>query len=268
VAAARSRGNWPASPRSQAGPRWWALVALGLAGYAVNPVGYNLGLTVLDASWVGVLLGVNNSLQVLAWGALLVGERPTRTQLVGIGAGVGGVVLFEGPAAGPGGAAAVFPTLSVLAAGIGYGLWVVGTRALMRHAHPVDLACPSMLVGAVPTLVVGLAIEGLPHLGWSAWLWIVGLALVNTAVAFTVWTHTQRVLAAYESAVINNTMTVQVALLAFVFLDEPLGTRQWVATAVVAAATLQAQLAGRRRTALGHGGGQGQHRHGRRAAHR
>jgi drug/metabolite transporter (DMT)-like permease len=49
--------------------------------------------------------------------------------------------------------------------------------------------------------------------------------------------------------IINNSMTVQVALLAFVFLGDPLGSRQWVALGVVAVATLLVQLTGARRTA-------------------
>jgi drug/metabolite transporter (DMT)-like permease len=39
-----------------------AVILLGAAGYALNPAGYNGGFASLDASWVGVLLGVNNNL--------------------------------------------------------------------------------------------------------------------------------------------------------------------------------------------------------------
>jgi drug/metabolite transporter (DMT)-like permease len=73
------------------------LILLGLAGYAINPLGYNIGLTVLDASWVAVLLGVNNSLQVLIWSALLLRERPTRLQLGAIAVAIVAVVGFQTP---------------------------------------------------------------------------------------------------------------------------------------------------------------------------
>jgi len=48
---------------------------------------------------------------------------------------------------------------------------------------------------------------------------------VNTAFAFTLWNHTLRTLAAVESSIINSTMLIQIAALAWLFLGEPL-TRQ------------------------------------------
>jgi drug/metabolite transporter (DMT)-like permease len=240
----RRRGA-AAAPGGAGRVRPRTLVLLGLAGYAISPVGYNIGLVSLDASWIGVVLGVSNTLQVLIWSGVLLREWPARTQVAAIGVAMFGIVLFEVP--GGGGRGTAGPMLAVIASGTGYALWVIGNRRLMRNADPVHVACPSMLSGAVPVLAIGAVTEGWPPPTWQVWLPIVFLAVVNTAAAFTVWTHTQAVLAAYESTVINNTMTVQVAVLAYVFLGEPLGARQWIAVAVVAAATLAVQV---RRRAL------------------
>lgn len=139
--------------------------------------------------------------------------------------------------------------LAVIASGTGYALWMIGNRRLMRNADPVEVACPSMLAGALPVLIIGVATEGLPPLTWPVWLLIGVLAVINTAAAFTLWTHTQAVLAACESAIINNTMTVQIAVLALVFLGDPLRARQWIAITVIAAATLAVQITGPTRTA-------------------
>jgi drug/metabolite transporter (DMT)-like permease len=68
------------------------------------------------------------------------------------------------------------------------------------------------------------------------------LALVNTAVAFTLWNHTLRTLPAMESTVINNTMTVQIAILAVLFLGETLNGREVVGLAAVVLGTLLVQL--------------------------
>ncbi|MFG1942150.1 DMT family transporter [Nonomuraea sp. NPDC048826] len=235
-------------------PLWWfrsrrggvrrrlrprVVIALGIAGYAVNPAGYHLALAMADASWVGVLLAVGNTLQVLAWSAVILGERPTRVQLAAMATAVIGIWVFAWPT---GGAESVVPVLSVVVGGAGYALWVVGGRVIMREADPVALASACMLAGAAPTLVAGLLIEGPPRLPVVAWALIALLAVVNTACAFVVWNHTQRVLPAYESAIVNNTMTVQVALLAFAFLGDPLGVRQWAAIGVVTAAILAVQL--------------------------
>jgi drug/metabolite transporter (DMT)-like permease len=55
---------------------------------------------------------------------------------------------------------------------------------------------------------------------------IAWLAFVNTAVAFTLWNKSLQSLTAIESSIINNTMLPQIAILAWIFLDEPLNLRQ------------------------------------------
>jgi drug/metabolite transporter (DMT)-like permease len=216
------------------------VIPLGIAGYAVNPAGYHIALAMSDASWVGVLLAVGNTFQVLAWSAVILREWPTRVQLIAMVMAVIGIVVFESPTGGV--ESAAVSVGSVLVGGVGYALWVVGGRVVMRDADPVALAFACMLAGAVPILPAGLLIEGLPRLPGTAWALIALLAVVNTASTFVVWNHTQRVLPAYESAIINNTMTVQVALLAFAFLGDPLGVRQWVAIGIVTSAIIVVQL--------------------------
>ena len=46
--------------------------------------------------------------------------------------------------------------------------------------------------------------------------------MVNTALAFTLWNSSLRILSATESSIINNTMLVQIAVLAWLFLGERL----------------------------------------------
>jgi drug/metabolite transporter (DMT)-like permease len=87
-----------------------------------------------------------------------------------------------------------------------------------------------------------LAVEPTPHLDLQSWLIIFWLAVVNTAVAFTLWNHTLRTLTATESSVINNTMLIQIALLAWIFLDEALAPLQIAALVLVALGALLVQL--------------------------
>jgi drug/metabolite transporter (DMT)-like permease len=102
-----------------------------------------------------------------------------------------------------------------------------------------------MSVGAVVLLGVGIAAEGLPSLSVRAVVIVVWLAVVNTAVAFTLWNHSLRHLGAGESAVINNTMMLQIAVLGWIFLDETPTSLQWLGMLVVTAGIAVAQ----RRTA-------------------
>ena len=85
---------------------------------------------------------------------------------------------------------------------------------------PLLITAVSMSLGAATLLAVGLAVEGLPALTAANWLTIAWLAGVNTAFAFWLWNRTQRILPAVESSLINNTMLIQIALLAWLFLGE------------------------------------------------
>lgn len=228
-------------------PRPWVLAALGLAGYAVNPLGYTIALAVLPANLVGVVLGVNNTLQVLLFGTVLLRERPTWVQWTAIAVAMVGTVTFRSPIGAPVDSL-LLPALAMLVSGVGYALWVVGNRSLLRRTSALELTCPSMLAGALPVLAVGIGIDGFPRLTASAWSLMFGLAVVNTSAAFLLWTHTQRRLAAHQSAVINNTMTIQIALMAFFFLGESLGPWQWFLIAIVASSTAAVQISGRSRS--------------------
>jgi drug/metabolite transporter (DMT)-like permease len=98
-----------------------------------------------------------------------------------------------------------------------------------------------MGIGAVILTAGGLAIEGMPAISARALLIIVWLAVINTALAFTLWNQSLRRLAALESAAINNTMLIQIAVLAWIFLDEPLGLREAIGILLVTIGILLTQ---------------------------
>jgi drug/metabolite transporter (DMT)-like permease len=78
----------------------------------------------------------------------------------------------------------------------------------------------SMGVGAIMLLATGILTQGLPPLSPINWAFIGWLAVVNTAFAFTLWNHTLRTLSAMASSIINSTMLIQIAVLAWLFLGE------------------------------------------------
>ena len=99
-----------------------------------------------------------------------------------------------------------------------------------------------MTIGSVALFLTGLAVEGVPQLEARHWLIVGWLAVVNTAFAFTLWNHTLGRLTATESSVINNTMLIQIAVLAWVFLDEALSGRQILGVLVAAVGALLVQV--------------------------
>jgi drug/metabolite transporter (DMT)-like permease len=120
-----------------------------------------------------------------------------------------------------------------------------------RLGGVLPLTALSMAVGGATLLAVGLAGAGPPTLSPRAWAIVGWLALVNTAAAFTLWNHTLKTLSAVESSALNNTMLIQIAALAWIFLDQPLDGRQIVGLALAAAGALLVQLGPAARPASG-----------------
>lgn len=221
------------------------LAGYGLVYYTVNQGGVFLALVYLPAITFSLML--NGSAVVVALLAIpLLGERPGPRQWAGIGIFLAGLLLFFQPLSQLGGDAL----------GLGIGLVVVFATALsgiigrgVNRSHRLDpllVTLVSMGIGSVLLLLIGLIVEPFPRLNLQSWLIILWLALVNTAFTFTLWNHTLRTLSAVESSVINNTMLIQITLLAWLFLDERLTWLKGLGLALVAAGTLLVQL---RRTA-------------------
>ena len=75
---------------------------------------------------------------------------------------------------------------------------------------------------------------------------MVWLAVVNTALTFTLWNRTLRTLTAVESSILNGLMLPQIVLLAFFFLGETLNLQQIIGLVFVALGTIIVQLRRRR----------------------
>ena len=163
--------------------------------------------------------------------ARALGERATRSQFVGAGLVVAGAGVYF---AGDLGATAIGMTAAITALVANVSGALLG-RSINRHTElsAVVVTAVSMSVGSCLLLVGGIAIEGWPSLSLRLALIISWLAVVNTAVAFTLWNRSMRTLAAVDSAAINNTMLAQIALLGLLFLGESPGVVGGVGIALV-----------------------------------
>ncbi len=222
-----------------------AVAGYGLLFVTVAQGAQFLALDVLPATAVSLLL--SSIPAVVALMALFGSrERASLLQVGGIGLLTLGAALYFGPFEVPegGGIAFVAAAVCVLAAAAsshaGRGLARDGRD---RLGGPIGITALSMVVGGIALLVIGVAAEGWPVLDSRGWLIVAWLAVVNTAVAFTLWNHTLRTLTAVESSVINNTMTIQIAVLAIVFLGEQLGPLQLGGLLLAATGAAVVQLA-------------------------
>jgi drug/metabolite transporter (DMT)-like permease len=111
-----------------------------------------------------------------------------------------------------------------------------------KRLQPLVVTTLSMGVGAFFLLVAGIITSGFPALSLKNWLLILLLSVVNTALAFTLWNRSLRVLHASESSIINNTMLFQVAILGWVFLDEAMTVHQVIGMCIAGCGAIVAQI--------------------------
>lgn len=220
---------------------WGWLVVLGLLFYAVTQGAQFLALERLPAVTTSLVLSFTPVL--VAWlGILLLDESITRAQWGGIALYLVDVVVYFYPIAIPTGQ--LTGLLIILAGAIANSASGILGRNINRRGtiSPLIVTLVSMGIGSVLMLAAGVAWQGWPSLSLQSWAIIVWLAVVNTAFAFTLWNLTQRTLTAVESSIINNTMLIQIAILAWVFLGEALGAREIGGMLLAAAGTLVVQL--------------------------
>lgn len=225
------------------------VVVLGLVFYAAAQGAQFAALGLLPAAAVGVLLS-----SIPVWVALVAWlrgeEAATLPQLLGIGILVAGIGLYFGPsqlgAAGWGG---VLAAGACIVASTASSHWSrdLNRDAQQRLGGAVGLTAVTMAVGGLALLVAGLALEGWPMLDARGWAIIGWLALVNTALAFTLYNGVLRILTAVESSVIINLLPVMVAAMAWVILGEALAPLQVAGLLLAAGGAALVQVLGARR---------------------
>lgn len=226
------------------GRQWAVMVLLGVVLYTIGQGGQFLGLAYLPSVTVSLILNLS-ALFVAIVSSITIKERLTWLQWLGVLLNLAGVVIYFNPASNPMHGhwlGWLFAVLSLLGNSVGS---IIG-REVNRSAkiHPIVITGISMTIGSALMLLTGILWQGLPPLSTqSIWI-IVILAVVNTAVCFTIWNYTQQTLMATETAILNNTMLVYISVLAWIFLDEkqsPMGIVGLI-LALVGAMLVQIQL--------------------------
>jgi drug/metabolite transporter (DMT)-like permease len=224
--------------------QWAVMVLLGVVLYTIGQGGQFLGLAYLPSVTVSLILNLS-ALFVAIVSSITIKERLTWLQWLGVMLNLAGVVIYFNPASNPMHGhwlGWLFAVLSLLGNSVG----VIIGREVNRKAriHPIVITGISMTIGSALMLLTGILWQGLPPLSaQSIWI-IVILAVVNTAVCFTIWNYTQQTLMATETAILNNTMLVYISVLAWIFLDEkqsPMGIVGLI-LALVGAMLVQIQL--------------------------
>ena len=238
---ALSRPAGRASFRALSRADWGRLLVLGLIYYTLTQGAQFVALDHLPSASVSLLLNFS-AIAIALLGLFFLAERLTLPQWGGVALSLVGAVVYFYPVVFP--AAQVIGLLAAGVALLSNATASVLGRAINRRGHipPLTVTTISMGTGALILLGAGLATEGWPTLTVQSGLIIGVLAVVNTAFAFWLWNVTLRTLTAFESGIINNTMLIQIGVLAWIFLGEALDAKAIVGLILAAAGTLVVQL--------------------------
>lgn len=220
---------------------WGQLIILGLLLYALTQGAVFLALAYLPAVTTNLLWSFSTVIVAL-FGVLWLAERPTSFQWIGIVLATLGALIYFYPVSLPQ-SFQIGIVVSVIGVLANAGAVIFGRKInRSRELHPLMVTAASMGIGAIVLLVAGIAIQGLPTIGLTGWAIIAWLALVNTAVAFTLWNYTLQTLSATESSIINGTMLIWIPLLAVIFLDEQVTPKELLGLIAAGIGTLIVQL--------------------------
>lgn len=220
---------------------WLGLVLLGVFWYAVAQGAQFIGLKLLPAMTVSLFLNMT-PLLVSVLGIWALRELPGTLQWIGMAINLCRVGLYFFPAALQ--HASLAGILAVLVGVAANAVSTLLNRGINRgNRLPVIVVTTvSMGIGSILLLISGILTQGLPVISLKGWGIVLWLAVVNTALAFNIWNYTLRTLTAMESSLINSTMLVQVALLAWLVLGEDLTGQQWAGIALAAVGVVLVQL--------------------------
>jgi len=213
---------------------------LGAAGYFIAQGLQYVGLFYLPAVAVTFILNFTPVL-VLLLGLIFLRESPTPLQLVGMAlALLGAYFFFSSTISG----IELTGIMITLLSGLGWAVYMVGSRQVLTKdgLKPLSLTLFSMVFGAILLLVAAMLVEHPPTMTAQGWIITFWLSLVNTALAFLLWNHALERVEAFRLSILQNTMLIQIAILAWVFLGEELSLMKLMAMGMVFIGVLLVQI--------------------------
>jgi drug/metabolite transporter (DMT)-like permease len=219
--------------------QWIDLALIGIFQYTIGNGALFLALRVLPAT-TGSLALCLVPIPVLLLGLVALKERPRAVQIVGLCVAVGASVLFFLPGLrGVRSSAVALLGVSILS----FAAFPILVRKLARTGKldTVRLTALPLGIGGIALLLIAAPLEGVPHAPPAVWGVILGLATVNTVLAYLLYNHSLRRLTAVEADVLLNLTPLGTALIAWGALDERLTGLQIAAMLLVVAGTTLAQ---------------------------
>jgi len=214
--------------------KWWAMLCLYGCIYITITQGTQfLALLYLPAITFSLVLNLT-PIVVLMLAIPYLGERPSNLETILILLGIFGVILYFLPLD--------FVGISILGLFIAIvsllansGSAIIG-RSINRARDAPTLVITGIMmsIGSLFLMIFGLVLEPRVSLSPLSWFYILWLAIFNTALAFTLWNRSMRVLRAIDMTLINSTMMPQIVILSIIFLGEFPDFVDWIGLIILA----------------------------------
>ncbi|MBU1101569.1 MAG: DMT family transporter [Bacteroidetes bacterium] len=214
--------------------QWIKLALLGIVFITFTQGMQFIGLSLLPSVTVSLWLNFT-PIFVAFMSIFILNEIPTKKQWVGISLFIVGVFVYFIPVSLEGNLllGLIIMTIGVLANASAS----IQGRDINRDKSlsPLVITTISMGIGSSILLAIGGSFQSIESISTTNILLLLWMAIVNTAFAFTLWNKTLRTLTAIESVLINNTMLIQIALLAWIFLGETITVKEGVGMLIAVA---------------------------------
>lgn len=214
--------------------RWWSMLFLyGCIYIAMTQGTQFLALLYLPAITFSLILNLTPII-VLIFAVPWLGERPSKLETILIILGIFGVILYFLPLdfVGTSLFGLFIAIISLLA---NSGSAIVG-RAINRVRDTPTLVITGLMmsIGSLFLMLFSLVLETPVSLSPISWFYILWLAIFNTALAFTLWNRSMRILRAIDMTLINSTMMPQIVILSIIFLGEFPDAIDWIGLIILA----------------------------------
>ncbi|MHA2358961.1 MAG: DMT family transporter [Candidatus Thorarchaeota archaeon] len=222
--------------------RWWGMLILyGVIYIAATQGTQFLGLAYLPAITFSLILNLTPII-VLLLAIPWLGEKPSILETGLIILGICGVLLYFYPLdfVGVSILGLIIGVISLLANSFSS---IIG-RAINRARDTPALVITGIMmsIGSIFLMLFGLATEPLVSLSLTSWIYILWLAVINTALAFYLWNKSMRVLRAIDMTLINSTMMPQIVILSIIFLGEYPNYLDWIGLIILAISVAAVQV--------------------------
>ena len=172
---------------------WKAFAVMGILNNVIPFTLIVWGQVHIASGLASILNATTPLFTVVVAGLLLTDERPSKLKLVGVGIGFLGAVIMIGPSALEGLGSNIIAQAAVLAAALSYAFaGVYGRRFKAMNLHPTVAAAVQVTASSIlliPLLYLTDQSMALSSVSMLAWIAVLGLAILSTAIAYTLYFH-------------------------------------------------------------------------------